>query len=42
MDVPKVAEANVEHDVISLTTVPIPPKGKNIQHFPFAVISKGC
>ena len=42
VDVSKVAEANVGHDVISLTTVPIPPKGKNFQHFLFAVILKGC
>ena len=30
VDVSKVAEANVGHDVISLTTVPIPPKGKKL------------
>lgn len=33
MDVPKVAEADVEHDVISLTTVPIPPKDKTFNTF---------
>jgi hypothetical protein len=42
VDVPKVAEANVGHDVISLTTVPIPPKGKTFNTVHFAVILKGC